>query len=70
MEPARMTGPANRPVIRCLFRSVQHRPFDHEQWKQVLDPEKGAISFLVHEEETLIGHAALDRAEEPGTRMG
>ncbi len=52
-----------------LVWPVAHWPFDHEQWQQVLDPEKGAISFLVHEGEILIGHAALDRAENPATRM-
>ena len=44
-------------------------PFDHEQWGQVLDREKGAVSFLVYEGESLVGHAALDRAEEPQTRV-
>jgi RimJ/RimL family protein N-acetyltransferase len=52
-----------------LVWPVAHWPFDHGQWQQVLDPEKGAISFLVFEGETLIGHAALDRAENPATRM-
>lgn len=52
-----------------LVWPVAHWPFDHEQWEQVLDPDKGAISFLVYEGETLIGHAALDRAEDPDTRM-
>ncbi len=35
----------------------------------MLDPDKGVISFLVYEGETLIGHAALDRADHPDTRM-
>ena len=44
-------------------------PFDHDQWREVLDPTKGAIFFLVYEGESLVGHAALDRAEDPQTRM-
>lgn len=59
----------NDPEDLDLVWPVAHWPFDHEQWKQMLDPEKGAISFLVYEGQTLIGHAALDRAENPDTRM-
>jgi len=70
--------PLNTAVLKELFSDpedlslvwpVAHWPFDHEQWLQVLDPGKGAISFLVYEGQTLIGHAALDRAENPATRM-
>jgi len=57
------------PEDLSLVWPVAHWPFDHEQWQQVLDPGKDAISFLVHEGEILIGHAALDRAENPATRM-
>lgn len=44
-------------------------PFDHEQWEQVLDRENGAISFLVYEGESLVGHAALDKSDDPQTRV-
>jgi len=70
--------PLNTAVLEKMFSDpedlslvwpVAHWPFDHGQWQQVLDQGKGAISFLVYEEKTLIGHAALDRAENPATRM-
>jgi len=70
--------PLNTVVLEKMFSDpedlhlvwpVAHWPFDHGQWEQVLDPAKGEISFLVYEGETLIGHAALDRAEDPDTRM-
>ncbi len=54
--------------LRLVWPMARY-PFDHEQWGQVLDREKGAISFLVYDGESLIGHAALDRAEEPHTRV-
>jgi RimJ/RimL family protein N-acetyltransferase len=39
-------------------------PFDHEQWREVLDPDAGNKPFLVFEGEQLIGHAALRTTEE------
>ncbi len=71
-------NPLNTAILEKMFSDpedlslvwpVAHWPFDHGQWQQVLDPDKGAISFLVYEGETLIGHGALDRAEDPATRM-
>lgn len=44
-------------------------PFDHGQWEKILDPAKGIVSFLVFEGERLIGHAALDRSDEPQTTV-
>ena len=41
-------------------------PFDHAQWQKVLDPESGHKSFLVYEDNELIGHSAIRRTEEPG----
>ena len=41
-------------------------PFDHVQWRKVLDPETGNKPFLVYEGSKLIGHAALCRTEESG----
>ncbi len=52
-----------------LVWPLAHNPFDHDQWREVLDPGRGIISFWVYEGESLIGHAALDRAEDPHTRV-
>lgn len=50
--------PLNTVVLEKMFSDpedlhlvwpVAHWPFDHGQWEQVLDPAKGAISFLVYE---------------------
>ncbi|MEE9508648.1 MAG: hypothetical protein V3V44_05100, partial [Anaerolineales bacterium] len=38
-------------------------PFDHDQWREVLDPDAGNKPFLVFEGEQLIGHAALRKTE-------
>ncbi len=40
-------------------------PFNHEQWREALNPEKGHIPFLVYKNDQLIGHAALRITEEP-----
>ncbi len=37
-------------------------PFNHLQWQEVLDPQKGNIPFLVYEGNELIGHAAIRKA--------
>jgi RimJ/RimL family protein N-acetyltransferase len=39
-------------------------PFDHDQWREVLDPDAGNKPFLVFEGWQLIGHAALRQTEE------
>jgi RimJ/RimL family protein N-acetyltransferase len=39
-------------------------PFDHDQWREVLDPDAGNKPFLVFEGGQLIGHAALRKTEE------
>jgi len=41
-------------------------PFDHDQWREVLDPDAGNKPFLFYEGEQLIGHAALRRTEQQG----
>ncbi|MGD8433068.1 MAG: GNAT family N-acetyltransferase [Syntrophobacterales bacterium] len=41
-------------------------PFDHDQWREVLDPDAGNKPFLVYEGKQLIGHAALRKTEESG----
>jgi ribosomal protein S18 acetylase RimI-like enzyme len=40
-------------------------PFDHDQWKAVLNPQWGNKPFLVYEDDGVIGHAALCVTEEP-----
>ena len=42
-------------------------PFDHDQWKAVLDPANGSRSFLVHWDDVLVGHAALRVSEDAHT---
>ena len=39
-------------------------PFDHDQWREVLDPDAGNKPFLVYQSKQLIGHAALRKTEE------
>lgn len=41
-------------------------PFDHDQWREVLDPEAGHVSFGVHVDAVLAGHAALRKTERRG----
>jgi ribosomal protein S18 acetylase RimI-like enzyme len=41
-------------------------PFDHDQWREVLDPDAGNKPFLVYQGKQLIGHAALRKTEESG----
>ena len=41
-------------------------PFDHDQWREVLDPNAGNKPFLVYQGEQLIGHAALRTTEDSG----
>ena len=40
-------------------------PFDHDQWKGVLNPQTGNKPFLIHEGDRIIGHAALCVTEDP-----
>ena len=47
-----------------LVWPVAKWPFDHNQWREVLDPEANNKPFLVFEGEQLIGHAALRKTEE------
>jgi len=44
-------------------------PFDPEQWREVLDPAGGILSFWVREGGRTVGHAALDEGGDPATRM-
>jgi len=47
-----------------LVWPVAKWPFDHDQWREVLDPDAGNTPFLVYEGKQLIGHAALRKTEE------
>ena len=50
-----------------LVWPIARWPFDHQQWREVLDPEKGNVSFLVYDKGLLIGHAALLKTAVPQT---
>ena len=41
-------------------------PFDHEQWREVLNPDEGNISFFVYNDHELIGHASLRKTQVQG----
>jgi RimJ/RimL family protein N-acetyltransferase len=41
-------------------------PFDHAQWRAALAPEQGHRSYYIYAGATLIGHAALRKADQPG----
>ena len=41
-------------------------PFNHEQWREVLNPDEGNISFFVYNDHELIGHAALRKTQVQG----
>jgi ribosomal protein S18 acetylase RimI-like enzyme len=65
--------PLNTQVIASLISDredlhlvwpVAKWPFDHCQWREVLDPAAGNKPFLVYEGKQLIGHAALRKTEE------
>ena len=47
-----------------LVWPVAKWPFDHDQWREVLDPAAGNKLFLVYKDKQLIGHAALRKTEE------
>lgn len=42
-------------------------PFDHKQWEEALDPEAGHVSFLIYNDNKLIGQAALRKTEHNDT---
>ena len=41
-------------------------PFDHEQWREVLNPEIGHVPFLIYMNQLIIGHAALGKTLDEG----
>ncbi|MDH3801964.1 MAG: GNAT family N-acetyltransferase [Deltaproteobacteria bacterium] len=64
--------PLNTQIIASLISDredlhlvwpVAKWPFDHDQWREVLNPDAGNKPFLVFEGEQLIGHAALRKTE-------
>ncbi|MDH3962143.1 MAG: GNAT family N-acetyltransferase [Deltaproteobacteria bacterium] len=65
--------PLNTQIIASLISDredlhlvwpVAKWPFDHDQWREVLNPDAGNKPFLVFEGQQLIGHAALRKTEE------
>jgi RimJ/RimL family protein N-acetyltransferase len=50
-----------------LVWPIARQPFDHEQWKGVLDPEAGHTPFLLYDGDRIIGHAGLCKTEQDGT---
>jgi RimJ/RimL family protein N-acetyltransferase len=48
-----------------LVWPIAKYPFDHNQWREALNPAEGHIPFLVYENDQLIGHAALRITETP-----
>ena len=45
---------------------LAHFPFDHDQWREKLNPELGHKSFLVQHDSKIIGNANLLRTDESG----
>lgn len=69
VETALLEGMITDPEDLRLVWPKALYPFDHRQWQEILDPGRGIVSFLVFEGENLIGHAALDRSDEPQTTV-
>ena len=38
-------------------------PFDHDQWKNVINTEKGDVPFLIYNDDEVAGHAVLSKTE-------
>lgn len=53
----------DRKDLSLTWPLAKH-PFDHDQWREALNPEKGHTPFLVYKNDQLIGHAALRITEE------
>ncbi len=60
-----ISGLIKDPADLSLVWPKAKHPFDHDQWREALNPEKGHTSFLVYEDDQLIGHAALRMTEMP-----
>lgn len=69
VDTARLERLIENPEDLHLVWPKARIPFDHAQWREVLDAEKGCLSFWVEDEGQLVGHAALDVAEENHVRM-
>lgn len=68
-------APLNTDIIAELIASQEdlHRvwplarfPFDHAQWRNALDSAAGNRSFLVHEADQVVGHAAIKPMDNSG----
>jgi RimJ/RimL family protein N-acetyltransferase len=57
---------SDRDDLRLVWPEARW-PFDGEQWREVLDPEEGHVSFFVHRDGGVIGHVALRRTGQDGT---
>lgn len=55
----------DRADLHLVWPLARH-PFDHDQWREALDPECGHFSFGVYVGAALIGHAALRKTERHG----
>lgn len=56
----------NKDDLYLVWPKAEY-PFDHDQWKEVLDPDKGNVPFLVYEDDKLIGHAAIRKTDDAET---
>ena len=71
----KINNPLDTRILSAMFGKREdlhlvwpyaHYPFDHSQWQEALDPDRGNWSFLVHWEGVLAGHAALRVSDTPG----
>jgi len=58
-----IAGLVTDPADLRLVWPIARYPFDHAQWREALDPGQGHVSFGVHVDGVLAGHAALRRTE-------
>jgi RimJ/RimL family protein N-acetyltransferase len=57
---------SDRDDLRLVWPEARW-PFDGDQWQEILDPGEGHVSFFVHRDGAVVGHAALRRTDEPRT---
>lgn len=56
----------NKDDLYLVWPKAEY-PFDHDQWKEVLNPDKGNVPFLIYEGDKLIGHAAICKTDDTET---
>ena len=54
----------DREDLFLVWPLAKH-PFDHDQWKAVLNPNLGNKPFLIFQDDGMIGHVALCVTEDP-----